>query len=339
MKMLHIAHDFDYPRRVLSSIMQEELQKFGELVILTRGKQMTEEEIAGHIRGCDILLTCWGSTPIPDSIAADRGSLKYILNITGGLRGWIKPCHIAAGIPVTNWGDAQGPVVAEGAMALLLAVLKNVRALGKLVEGGFWGGGDLPQTSLYKLRVGIYGMGYIGRKFVDYILPYESILTGYDPYVSDELWPPAVRRVDSLNALFDEGIDCLVLHAGMSPETRHTVTAELLRKLPDDGIVINTARGGIIDQAALMAELHTGRLRAGLDVLDSPEAGDMLLLNDPARFYPNLVLSCHVIGGDNWPRRERLELYHEISLDNIRRFLAGEPLRFPMDLDRYDRST
>jgi len=339
MKMLHIAHDFDYPRRVLSQIMQEELSKYGELSIITRGKHRSEDEIAGHIRNCDILLTCWGSTPIPDSIAADRGSLRYILNVTGGMRDWIKPCHIAAGIPVTNWGDAQGPVVAEGAMALLLAVAKNVRAIGKQVEAGSWGAGNLPQTSLYKLRVGLYGMGWIGRKFVEYILPYEPLLTGYDPYVSDDLWPAEVGRADSLEALFHDGIDCLVLHAGLSPETRHTVTADLLQKLPDDGIVINTARGGIIDQAALMAELRTGRLRAGLDVLDSPEAGDMLLLNDPARHYPNLVLSCHVAGGDEWPRRERLELFHEVTLDNIRRFITKQPLRFTMDLDRYERST
>lgn len=338
MKMLHICDGYDYSRRVFSPGMIEELQKLGELTMLTRGERMTEEERAGHIRNCDILLTAWGSSLVPASICENRGSLKYILNVTGTLRGWIQPCHIEAGIPVTNWGDAQAPCVAEGAMALLLTVLKNVRAIGKLVESGFWGAGTLPQTSLTGLRVGIYGLGVIGRKFVEYILPYEPVLTGYDPYVGDELWPSEVKRVGSLEELF-EAMDCLVIHAGMSPETRHTVTAALLKKLPDDGVVINTARGGVIDQEALMAELYTGRLRAGLDVLDSPEAGDMLLLNDPARHYPNLTLSCHAIGGDQALRGERLELFQEISLDNIRRFIAGEPLRFTMDLDRYERST
>jgi len=338
MKMLYIANGFGFNSRVLSPMFLEEMQKLGELNIMTRGRQMSEAERAGHIRQCDIFLTGWDSSPIPDCIAEDRGSLKYILNITGGMRGWIKPCHIAAGIPVTNWGDAQAPCVAEGAMTLLLAVLKNIRSIGKLVEGGLWGAGNLPQTSISKLRVGIYGMGVIGRKFVEYITPFEPVLSGYDPYVSEELWPRAVRRVGSLAALFDE-IDCLVLHAGMSPETRHTVTAELLAKLPEHGVVINTARGGIIDQEALMEELRTGRLRAGIDVLDSPEAGDMLLLNDPARSYPNLTLTCHNVGGGVWPYGEKLELFHEISLDNVKRFIAGEPLRFLMDLDRYERST
>ena len=338
MKMLHICDGFDYSRRIFSPIMLEELQKYGEVTMLTQGNKMTDEEKAEHIRGCDILLTGWGSSLTPESICENPGRLRYILNITGTLRGWIKPCHIAAGIPVSNWGDAQAPCVAEGAMTLLLTVLKNVRAIGKLVEGGFWGTGSLPQTSLTGLRVGIYGLGVIGRKFVEYIFPYEPILTGFDPFVDDALWPTTVKRVDSLEALF-ESMDCLVIHAGMTPETRHTVTAELLKKMPDNGVIINTARGGIIDQTALMAELYTGRLRAGIDVLDSPEAGDALLLNDPARHYPNLTLTCHSAGADDGMRGERLDLYHEIALDNIRRFIAGEPLRFTMDKERYERST
>jgi phosphoglycerate dehydrogenase-like enzyme len=223
-------------------------------------------------------------------------------------------------------------------MALLMSVMKNIRPLGKLIESGYWGAGGLPFTSLNKLRVGIYGMGAIGRKFVEYIMPYKPALSGFDPYVGDDNWPASVQRVAKLEALF-EGIDCLVIHAGLSDETRRTVTAELLSKLPDGGIVINTARGGIIDQSALMEALRAGRLRAGLDVLDSPEAGDMLLLNDPARTYPNLVLTCHHVGSGTWPQAEKLELYHEIALDNIRRFIAGEPLMFVMDLDRFYRST
>jgi phosphoglycerate dehydrogenase-like enzyme len=338
MKMIFIASGSTYNERMLSPIMTGELNKLGELRVLTRGSMLDENERAAKIRACDILLTGWGSSPAPESIANDRGNLKYILNITGSVRGYIEPCHIAAGIPVTNWGDAQAASVAEGAMALLMSAMKNIRPLGKLIESGYWGAGGLPFASLHKLRVSIYGMGAIGRKFVEYIVPYEPILTGFDPYVNSENWPDSVRRVNRLEALFD-GADCLVIHAGLSDETRRTVTAELLSKLPDGGIVINTARGGIIDQSALMEELRTGRLRAGLDVLDSPEAGDMLLLNDPARSFVNLVLTCHHAGNRSWPQEERLELFHEVALDNIRRFIAGEPLRFTMDLERFHRST
>ena len=191
---------------------------------------------------------------------------------------------------------------------------------------------------LNRLRVGIYGLGVIGRKFVTFIEPYEPVISGFDPYVPDDAWPSNVKRVDSLNALFDDA-DAVVIHAGLSDETRGSVTAEHLAKLPDNGIIINTARGGIIDQKALMAELYTGRIRAGIDVLASPEAGDMLLLNDPARFYPNLTLTCHNAGAGTWPRREELNVWQETALMNLRRFMNGETPLYLMDLARYERST
>jgi hypothetical protein len=62
-------------------------------------------------------------------------------------------------------------------------------------------------------------------------------------------------------------------------------------------------------------------------------------MNDPARFYPNLVLSCHDAGIGTWPRREELEIFQEVALENLRRFRDGQPLRFTMDKTRYERST
>ena len=339
MKMLHIADLAADHQRMLSPPMVAALRELGDLTILSDGRWMTENEISALIRDCDILLTGWGSVMTPDCIADDRGNLKYICNLTGTMRLYVKPRHIAAGIPVTNWGDSIAPSVAEGAVALLFAVLKNIRPLGKLVEAGFWSdGSQVRQTSLDRLRVGIYGMGAIGRKFVEYITPYNPVLSGYDPYVDAGFWPDSVRRVEGLDALFED-IDALVIHAGLSDETRNTVNAERLAKLPNHGVIINTARGGIIDQDALMAELRSGRLRAGIDVLDSPLYGDELSINDPARFYPNLTLTCHWVSGSSWPVREEVNEWQQAAIDNIKRFIAGEPLLYTMDLDRYERST
>ena len=137
MKLLHIAYGNMPDMRMMSPVMTEELEKLGELEIVTRGRDMTEEERAGLIRNCDILLTGWGSSRVPDSIAADRGRLGYICNITGEMRSYVNPCHIESGVSVTNWGDAISREVAEGAVALFFAVLKGIRPLGKLVEAGF----------------------------------------------------------------------------------------------------------------------------------------------------------------------------------------------------------
>ena len=340
MKLLHIANGQSYNAHMLSPAMCDALEKLGDFSVLTRGSRMSPEQLADTVRGCDVLLTGWGSIKVPEAIAQDRGQLGYICNITGEMRHYVLPCHITAGIPVTNWGDTIAPSIAEGAMALMFAVMKNIRPMGKLVEGGFWGAQTLPQTSLYNLRVGIFGLGVIGRKFVEYIAPYDAQLSGFDPYLSDALWPSQVRRVASLDALMDD-IDVLIVHAGLTPETYHAIKAEHLAKLPRDGIIINTARGGIIDQDALMAEVASGRIRAGIDVLSSQAFGDALSPNDPARHYPNLVLTCHGVGGDTWPDRSGTDvtLWQAAALENISSFAAGRPLKHTMDITRYERST
>jgi len=168
------------------------------------------------------------------------------------------------------------------------------------------------------------------------IRPFGAYLRVFDPYVAD--LPEGCMRVDSLRELFAAS-SIIVVHAGQSDETRGTVSKEMLALLPDGGIVINTARGGIIDQDALFAELATGRLRAGLDVLDGPH-GDALPPEHPARQLENLLLTAHSVSASRWGGVNTQEkLMQDVCLDNIRRFLRGDALRFIMSKERYLRST
>jgi len=129
-----------------------------------------------------------------------------------------------------------------------------------------------------------------------------------------------------------------VIHAGLCDATRRSVTSELLAKLPRHGVVVNTARGGIVDQAALFAELEAGRLRAGLDVLEP----DTLPPDHPARAWENLILTAHHVENP-WPLdgrpATRLTPMQRACVENLRRFAAGEPLLYPMDRTRYLRNT
>lgn len=332
-RLLHIGRH-EQARMPREGPFVEALKEIGDLTIRLDGDQLADRERAALIRESHILLTMWDSAPVPTEIARDPGQLQYICNITGGVRGWIPLEIIEAGIPVTNYGDAPALPIAEGAMALLLAVLKDLPAQVRHVENGGWKQSpDRPKGSLYGMHVGIYGLGYIGRKFVDLIRPFGPILRFYDPYVTDI--PEGCQQVASLDELFDN-IHALVIHAGWTAETEGSVTAVLLARLPTHGIVINTARGEIIDQEALFAELARGRLRAGLDVLHSE---DPLPRDHPARNWPNVILSAHSIARNPWPPPRGLLYREEVALENIRRHLRHEPLKFRIDRDRYRRST
>jgi len=275
--------------------------------------------------------------PIPEEIAGNPGQLKYVCNITGELRSYVPFSLIESGMLVTNWGDAPSDTVAEGAMTLLLAVMKNLRDHIETVAAGGWRIPTLgTKGSLNGCDVGIYGMGVIGRRFVELIRPFRPVLRVFDKYVTD--LPEGCTTVGSLEELFKTS-RIIVLHAGLSPETRHSVSAGLLSLLPDNGIIINTARGGIIDQDALFKELKSGRLRAGLDVLDG-EAGDCLREDDEARQWSNLILTSHQVSDTAWGSDQTLEnVMRRVCLENIERFSkGGEPL-FRMTAERFQHST
>lgn len=333
-QLLHLART-EPEERLFPALFREALAEFGELTIVSHARELPEAEVVQRIRETNILLTGWRHIPIPHAIAKDPGKLAYICHITGEMRRVIPIEIIQAGILVTNWGNTPAFPVAEGALSLLLACLKDLRPHieEKRVGQDRYSRPDIIGT-IRGLRLGIYGFGAIGRKFYELCQPLAPIITVFDPFATDV--PDTVTRVDSLRTLFATS-DAIVLHAALTPETQHSVTAELLALLPENGIVVNTARGGIIDQDALFAELESGRLRAGLDVLDQD---DSLPSNHPARHWPNLIWTSHQATYDDWPPRENaLTDMHQVVLDNLRRFLSGQPLLFRIDETRYVRST
>lgn len=335
LKLVHIANELP-DRKVFPPIFVKALEEIGELRFVTNGANMSDAGRAAILREADVALLGWRGAPIPAMLANDPGKLRYVCNVTGTLKQMLPLEIVNTGIAVSNWGDAKAFDVAEGAMALLLATLKDLHAQVMTVRGGQWKTDpDEFGGTLYESNVGIYGCGAIGRVFVDMLRPFGPVIRLYDPFCSE--LPEGCIRVGSLRELFANS-EIIAIHAGLTDETRNSVTAELLALLPRNGVVVNTARGAIVDQAALFNELRSGRLRAGLDVLEP----DYLPEGHEARTWTNCILTAHEIYR-GWPLHgeppKRLERMHKICLDNLRRFSRGEPLRFTMDPIRYARST
>lgn len=334
MKLLHLAAGRK-SARVWIEPFEKELRNVGDLEIRENAAELSEAQVLREIRSTDVLLTSWGALGIPSGLADDAGSLRYVCHLNGSVRNTVPREVVAAGIPVTNWGDAPANRLAEAAFTLLIAVLKDVSGRVDTIRSGGW----TPDETVYGgtlegLDIGIYGLGAIGRRFEEMLRPFRPRVRVYDPYVAQ--LPTSCTPVGSLTELFASSF-AVVIHAGLSDETRGSVSAELLGMLPDHGVLINTARGAIVDQAALFAELESGRLRAGLDVL-APEHLDA---DHPARQWPNLILTAHDLGKIRSLPGEspRLWKFHRVALDNLGRFETGEPLHHLVTLDRFDRST
>ncbi len=320
----------------LPAVFRSAVEAVGELVVRSAA-DLSHSELCAAIRSSDVYLICRHSAMVPVEIAEDAGSLRLIVSAVGSLQPYVPRSVVASRVPVCNWGDAPAEEIASGTLTLLLATLADLHHHIVMRRRGIWKiDGEHHGGSLFGERVGLFGFGLIGRRFCELLAPFRCEVHVYDPYAVD--LPSDVTKSESLDDLFTR-CRIISIHAGLTDETRHSVTARHLALLADDAVIINTARGGIIDQDALFHELQSGRLRAGLDVLDDP---DQVPVGHPSREWDNLILTGHQVSL-GWPRHGRapseLSKAQRYAVENITAVLRREPLKWLITLTQFDRMT
>jgi len=197
----------------------------------------------------------------------------------------------ARGIMVTNAPGSNSEAVAEHALALILALVKQLKPLGAAVAQGGWRDGANAPGDLAGKRLGLVGFGAIGQAVARLALAFGVVVSAFDPTAPPTVLPE-VRRAAGLADLFG-GSDILSLHCPLTPATHHLIDAAALAALPPGAFVVNTARGGLIDEAALRAALDAGHLGgAALDVFESEPPSS----SEPLRDHPRVLVTPHAAG-------------------------------------------
>jgi D-3-phosphoglycerate dehydrogenase len=216
-------------------------------------------------------------------------SLKVISKHGSGTDTIDKPAAQARGIEVKAAAGANAAAVAEQAMALLLACAKSVVQLDGRMHAGHWDKATHKSLELCGRTVGVVGLGAIGRRFARMADALEMKVLGFDPYATD--LPSYVQQAD-LETIWRES-DAISLHCPLVPANRGMLNAQTLAACKRGVIVVNTARGGLIDEAALLAALESGQVAsAGLDSF----AVEPLAADHPFHRQHNIVLSPHIGG-------------------------------------------
>lgn len=193
------------------------------------------------------------------------------------------------GIVVTRAPGSNTQAVAEHAMALLLALAKDLPLLSAQVAGGAWRKAETKVRDVAGLRLGLVGCGAIGQAVARLGAAFGMAVAAYDPAMPDG---EGIAPAADLHALLARS-DVLSLHLPLLPATRHLIGAAELAALPPGAIVLNTARGGLIDEAALLEVLEAGHLAgAGLDVFEDEPPPD----RHPLRRHPRVICTPHVAG-------------------------------------------
>ncbi|WP_257164765.1 hydroxyacid dehydrogenase [Bradyrhizobium sp. SRS-191] len=255
----------------------------------------------------------------PELIAA--GDMKVVTRIGVGFDAVDVPALSKHKVPLMVAGTANSPSVAEQALFMMLTLAKRASEMHAMVRDGTWATrlGVLP-FDLYGKTVLIIGFGRIGTRTAKRCLAMEMQVLVYDPYKpAADISAAGCEPVADLDAALPRA-DFVSIHCPKSPETIGMFNAARLRLMKPTAYLINTARGGLIDEAALYEALSSGRLAgAGLDVFEQepPPVGHAL------HALPNVIMAPHVAG----VTREAVDRMSEQTARNILSVLDGDPIR------------
>jgi phosphoglycerate dehydrogenase-like enzyme len=309
-------------RFVFSDAALERLAQTCDILTPTPLEDLSSPAARATLNETEVLVTGWGSPFISREVVSAAPNLKLIAHAAGTVKYHLDPVVFEAGIAVTNAVAANALPVAEFTLAMIILANKQVFRFRDLyrADPDRSSSHALMDTPIgnYNRTIGIVGASHIGRRVIELLASFDYTVLFYDPHVSagDEI----TRRAElvPLDQLLARS-DIVSLHAPSLPSTRHMIGARELRLMQDGATLLNTARGALIDEAALLADLETGRISAIIDVTD-PEIPPP----DSAFFrLPNVFLTPHIAGAVG-SERSRLG---DLVVDEIERFVAGRPLQ------------
>jgi phosphoglycerate dehydrogenase-like enzyme len=225
------------------------------------------------------------------------------------------------GVKLTCATETMSRYVAEHTLGLAIGCLRRMAMFREEMKGTdlWWGTFHDPEPdTLIEQRVGLVGLGSISWEFVRLLKPFGCELWAYSKHADPaRVAAEGIKLVELDDLLANCKVICLF--AAVRPDTIKMISRERLKLIQDNAVIVNTARGALIDEAALLEELQTGRFTVGLDVTEpEPPAAD-----SPLRNLPNVLLAPHVGG----PVPSRYWDMAAFAVEEVRRFFAGEPLK------------
>ncbi|MDL5205689.1 hydroxyacid dehydrogenase [Streptomyces sp. ALI-76-A] len=289
-------------RAVLDPESLDALGRICDLAPLPALDDLTTPRARDVLADVDLLVTGWGCPPLDAAALRAAPRLRAVVHTAGSVRGHVTDACWERGIEVCSAAAANAVPVAEYTLAMILLtgkhVLERARDYRASRRRGDWLGTPRAVGN-YRRTVGILSASLVGRRVIELLRPHDVDVLLYDPYVSAaDAAGLGVRRVE-LAELFAR-CDTVSVHTPLLPATRGLVSRALIDSMPADAVLINTARGAVVDQEALTDAVQDSRIRAVLDVTD-PE---VLPPEHPLWSCDNALITPHLAGseGNEWRR-------------------------------------
>ena len=272
-----------------ADLAPQALELLKDFEVVYAGKTPQETDLVALCRAHDPVGIIVRYGKIPASVMDAAPSLRVISKHGSGTDTIDKDAAKARGIEVRAAVGANAAAVAEQALALLLACAKSVVQLDARMHAGHWDKPTHKSVELHGRTIGLVGLGAIGQRFARMCDAMGMQVIGFDPFAKD--LPGYIRTVD-LPTIWREA-DAVSLHCPLTPENRNLVNAQTLAACKRGVMLVNTARGGLVDEAALLEAVRSGQVAAaGLDSF----AMEPMTAPHPFHGEPRIILSPHIGG-------------------------------------------
>lgn len=295
-------------------------------------REFSSSEARRILGEVDILVTGWGCPRISRQVLEAAPHLRLVAHSAGTVKSLIDPAAYERGIVVTNAVEANAVPVAEFTLAAIIMANKRVFSFRDLYRE------DRTRRTAnalmdqpignFRSTIGIIGASRIGRRVIELLRNLDCTILLYDPFVGAGDPLTATVELVGVDELMARS-DIVSLHAPSLPSTRGMIGASQFRAMRDGATFINTARGALVDEAAMIAELETGRISAVIDVTE-PEIPPP---DSPLFTLPNVLLTPHIAGAIG-SERSRLG---RLVADEVDRFVAGRPLLHAVEPTQLER--
>lgn len=293
------------------------LKDFADVIQHVGTEKPTDEEKKHACRDVDGIIVGRSGGWLTREIIDAAKQLKVVGVIGGTVVGTEPDYLLDKGIAIVNTGWAMSPAVAEFTVSMMLCGLRDIPHMIASMQNNGWGKARNP-LDLTEKKVGLIGFGMIARRVAELLKPFQNEIRVFDPYVTADMVRGYDVQLCGLDELLSESL-VVSVHAGLTDETRGMIGARELGLMPDGGLLVNTARAGVVDENALIGALKKGRIRAALNVFWK----EPLPQDHPLRALDNVILTPH--GGGL--TQDTMRRHSRSIVADLNRFFSGETVQ------------
>lgn len=314
--------------RIFGEESYERLRKLGSVKLYDSDSFIDRKHVLDFVQDSDLIITSWQSPKLDDEILDSCPNLLGVIHAAGTIKPILCEDFVKRKIPISSALNEISCGVAETTLGIAIAACKGFFWLPQETQNGLWRENAHKITDFYGIKVGVVGAGNAGSQFIRLLRGFCIDILVYDPYVSEERIAEMGARKCSLEELMSQS-KIISIHAPDIPATENMFNRETLSLMQDGAILINTARGAVIDEDALLEVCEKKNVFAVLDVmrLEPPEK------DHPFRENPNVVLLPHIAGTlTNGVRRIGKHVCEEAE-----RLFKGEKMKCEQDISKLDQ--